>query len=80
MVSGHIRGKTVTVPLHVEILYNEYNFVAAFSVASLLVLVSLLTIGLKKFAEWKKQRLVIVNENYLYQNEESVSGYSNSEC
>jgi len=53
VVSGHIRGKTVTVPLHVEILYNEYNFVAAFSVASLLVLISLLTIGMKKFAEWK---------------------------
>jgi len=80
VVSGHIRGKTITVPLQVEILYNEYNFVAAFAVASLLVLVSLLTIGLKKFAEWKKQRLVIVNENYLYQNEEVVSGYSNSEC
>jgi sulfate transport system permease protein len=55
VVSGHIRGKTVTMPLHVEILYNEYDFVAAFSVASLLVLVSLVTLALKKTAEWRSR-------------------------
>ena len=44
VVSGHIRGKTNTMPLHVEILYNEYNFVAAFAVASLLALLALVTL------------------------------------
>jgi sulfate transport system permease protein len=53
VVSGHIRGKTNTLPLHVEILYNEYNFVAAFSVASLLVLLSLVTLAAKSCVEWK---------------------------
>jgi sulfate/thiosulfate transport system permease protein len=47
VVSGHIRGLTNTMPLHVEILYNEYNFVAAFAVASLLTLLALLTLVLK---------------------------------
>ncbi|MBK8229284.1 MAG: sulfate ABC transporter permease subunit CysW [Candidatus Eisenbacteria bacterium] len=47
VVSGHIRGKTNTVPLHIEILYNEYNFVGAFAIASLLVLTALLTLGVK---------------------------------
>ncbi|MBN2009450.1 sulfate ABC transporter permease subunit CysW [candidate division KSB1 bacterium] len=65
VVSGHIRGKTITAPLHVEILYNEYNFVAAFAVAALLVLISLLTIGLKKFAEWKKQQEIIKTDTYI---------------
>lgn len=51
VVSGHIRGLTNTVPLHVEILYNEYNFVAAFAVASLLSLLALLTLILKRFIE-----------------------------
>jgi len=51
VVSGHIRGKTVTMPLQVEILYNEYNFTAAFAVASLLSLVSLLTLLAKKVTE-----------------------------
>ncbi len=45
VVSGHIRGKTNTIPLHVEILYNEYQFSAAFAVASLLTLVALATLG-----------------------------------
>ena len=45
VVSGHIRGQTNTMPLHVEILYNEYNFVAAFAVASLLALLALVTSG-----------------------------------
>ncbi len=53
VVSGHIRGKTNTIPLHVEILYNEYNFVAAFAVASLLALLALVTIGAKALLEWK---------------------------
>jgi sulfate transport system permease protein len=53
VVSGHIRGKTNTVPLHVEILYNEYNIVAAFSVASLLALLGLLTLAAKSVLEWK---------------------------
>jgi sulfate transport system permease protein len=53
VVSGHIRGLTNTVPLHVEILYNEYNFAAAFAVASLLALLALVTLAVKSFAEWK---------------------------
>ena len=53
VVSGHIRGATNTVPLHVEILYNEYNFVAAFAVASLLALLALLTLAAKSVVEWK---------------------------
>ncbi|PLC54210.1 sulfate ABC transporter permease subunit CysW [Pollutimonas nitritireducens] len=52
VVSGHIRGLTNTIPLHVEILYNEYNFSAAFAVASLLALLALLTLGLKSWIEW----------------------------
>ena len=52
VVSGHIRGETNTMPLHVEVLYNEYNFVAAFAVASLLALLGLLTLALKTFLEW----------------------------
>jgi len=52
VVSGHVRGKTNTMPLQVEILYNEYNFVAAFAVASLLALLALLTLGVKTFIEW----------------------------
>ena len=51
VVSGHIRGQTDTMPLHVEILYNEYNFAAAFAVASLLALLALVTLGLKLVAE-----------------------------
>lgn len=53
VVSGHIRGETNTMPLHVEILYNEYNFVAAFAVASLLTLLALLSLALKSFIEWR---------------------------
>ena len=53
VVSGHLRGKTNTMPLHVEILYNEYNFVAAFAVASLLALLALLTLVLKSVLEWR---------------------------
>jgi len=53
VVSGHLRGLTNTVPLHVEILYNEYNFAAAFAVASLLALLALVTLVLKTSLEWK---------------------------
>ena len=53
VVSGHIRGETNTLPLHVEILYNEYNFAAAFAVASLLALLALVTLALKSFIEWR---------------------------
>ncbi len=53
VVSGHIRGKTNTVPLHVEILYNEYNFAAAFAVASLLALLALFTLAAKACVGWR---------------------------
>jgi sulfate/thiosulfate transport system permease protein len=53
VVSGHIRGLTNTMPLHVEILYNEYNFSAAFAVASLLALLALVTLVLKSLLEWR---------------------------
>ncbi|MEZ5405746.1 MAG: sulfate ABC transporter permease subunit CysW [Verrucomicrobiia bacterium] len=53
VVSGHIRGKTNTIPLHIEILYNEYQFAAAFAVASLLSLLALLTLILKSYTEWR---------------------------
>jgi len=53
VVSGHIRGLTNTIPLHVEILYNEYNYTAAFAVASLLSVVAVVTLLLKKVLEWK---------------------------
>jgi sulfate transport system permease protein len=53
VVSGHIRGKTNTIPLHVEILYNEYNFAAAFAVASLLALLALVTLLIKIALEWR---------------------------
>ncbi len=53
VVSGHIRGETNTVPLQVEILYNEYNFAAAFAVASLLALLALVTLALKSLVDWR---------------------------
>jgi sulfate transport system permease protein len=53
VVSGHIRGLTNTMPLHVEILYNEYNYAAAFAVASLLALLALITVALKSYIEWQ---------------------------
>jgi len=56
VVSGHIRGKTNTMPLHVEILYNEYNFVAAFAFASLLALLALATLVAKSAVEWHAER------------------------
>jgi sulfate transport system permease protein len=57
VVSGHIRGLTDTLPLHVEILYNEYNYAAAFAVASLLALLALLTLAGKSILEWRQPEL-----------------------
>jgi sulfate/thiosulfate transport system permease protein len=57
VVSGHIRGQTNTMPLHVEILYNEYQFAAAFAVASLLALLALVTLVLKTYVEFKASQL-----------------------
>lgn len=56
VVSGHIRGLTNTIPLHVEILYNEYNFVAAFAVASLLTVLALVTLLIKEWLERNKRK------------------------
>jgi len=56
VVSGHIRGQTNTMPLHVEILYNEYQSVAAFAVASLLALLAVVTLAIKSAAEWQHER------------------------
>jgi len=56
VVSGHIRGMTNTVPLHVEILYNEYNYTAAFAVASLLAFLALITLAVKTVVEWKQRQ------------------------
>lgn len=56
VVSGHIRGQTNTMPLHVEILYNEYQSVAAFAVASLLALLALVTLAIKSIVEWQQSR------------------------
>jgi len=53
VVSGHVRGMTNTMPLHVEVLYNEYNFVAAFAVASLLALLAIITLAAKSVLEWR---------------------------
>ena len=57
VVSGKIRGETNTLPLHVEILYNEYNSAAAFAVASLLAMLAIVTLVLKSFVEWKTTRM-----------------------
>ena len=63
VVSGHIQGVTNTMPLQVEILYNEYNFVAAFAVSTLLAILALLTLVLKYILEWKVQRQLDKLEN-----------------
>ena len=62
VVSGHIRGLTNTLPLHVEILYNQYNFAAAFAVASLLALLALVTLGLKLFAQGRVRQHIRANQ------------------
>ena len=56
VVSGHIRGLTNTMPLHIEILYNEYQFVPAFAIASLLAMLALLTLLIKSLVEWQSKR------------------------
>jgi sulfate transport system permease protein len=62
VVSGHIRGKTNTIPLHVEILFNEYKYAASFAVASLLVLLAVVTIIVKSIIEWKFEQDQKVSE------------------
>lgn len=56
VVSGSIRGQTNTMPLHIEVLYNEYQGVAAFAVASLLALLALVTLAIKSYVEWQEER------------------------
>ena len=56
VVSGHIRGATNTIPLHVEVLYNEYNFVGAFASASLLAMLAMVTLVIKTYAEWRQHK------------------------
>ena len=74
VVSGHIRGETNTLPLHVEILYNEYQFAAAFSVAGLLVGIALLTIAAKSVVEWRLQGAVHSNTGNVPQVEDPSKG------
>jgi sulfate transport system permease protein len=62
VISGHIRGQTNTLPLQVEILYNEYSFVAAFSVASLLAALALVTLAAKSLIEWRARRAIAAGE------------------
>jgi sulfate transport system permease protein len=63
VVSGHIRGRTNTIPLHIEILYNEYQFAPAFAVASLLALLALLTLLIKSVVEWRSRQQLAEPEN-----------------
>ena len=56
VVSGHIRGLTNTMPLHIEILYNEYQFSAAFAVASLMSLLAIVTLIVKTWIEWRTEK------------------------
>ncbi|MDR2365920.1 MAG: sulfate ABC transporter permease subunit CysW [Zoogloeaceae bacterium] len=63
VVSGHIRGQTNTMPLQVEILYNEYSFSAAFAVASLLALLALVTLAVKSWVEWKARQALDFNDD-----------------
>lgn len=63
VVSGHVRGLTNTMPLHVEILYNEYQFIASFAVASLMTLMAVLTLLIKNFVEWRVQQSMSTKEN-----------------
>lgn len=66
VVSGHIRGMTNTLPLHVEILYNEYQFAAAFAVATLLAVLALVTLIAKSLVEWKTQKQQSAEEEHHY--------------
>jgi sulfate transport system permease protein len=56
VVSGHIRGETNTLPLHIQIMYNEYQYAAAFAVSSLLVFLAVVTLVIKSILEWKSER------------------------
>ena len=56
VVSGHIRGETNTVPLHIEILYNDFQYQAAFAVATILVVLALATVVLQRVVEWRAER------------------------
>ena len=58
VVSGHIRGKTNTLPLHIEILYNEYNFTAAFAVASVLVIFAIIILIVRNYIEWRSKKKI----------------------
>lgn len=62
VVSGHIRGQTNTLPLHVEILYNEYNFAAAFAAASILAVLALVTLIAKSVVEWRVRQTLLFTE------------------
>ncbi len=62
VVSGHIRGLTNTMPLHIEILYNEYQFAAAFAVASLLALLALVTLVIKTIVEWQQAKSIAASQ------------------
>ena len=64
VVSGHIRGLTDTMPLHIEILYNEYNFAAAFAVATLLASLALITLVLKSALEWRYAEQLAANHRH----------------
>lgn len=64
VVSGHIRGMTNTVPLHVEILYNEYNFVGAFACASILALLALVTLAAKSYVEWRSEQQMAADRRH----------------
>lgn len=68
VVSGHIRGKTNTMPLQVEILYNEYAFTSAFALASALALLALATLGIKSFIEWQSRRQAAAAESVALPN------------
>lgn len=71
VVSGHIRGLTNTMPLHIEILYNEYQYAAAFAIASLLAVLALATLVAKSLVEWRS-RLSLANGQADYSREQSV--------
>lgn len=72
VVSGHVRGSTNTMPLHVEILYNEYQFTAAFAVASLMTLMAIFTLLVKNYVEWKGNRQV---KKAAIHDEQTEAGY-----
>jgi sulfate transport system permease protein len=64
VVSGHVRGLTNTMPLHIEILYNEYNYMAAFAVASLLAMLALVTLAAKALLEWRFSREIAADARH----------------